>query len=67
MANPGAVLRGGQVAGIWKSRSQRGKLSLEVLPFVPLSPEEKRRLEELGEAYGVFRQEPLIRFHVQEE
>ena len=66
-ANPGAVLRGGQVAGIWKSRSQRGKLALEVLPFVPLSPEEKRRLEKLGEAYGVFRQEPLTRFHFQEE
>lgn len=46
ISNPGVILRGGQIIGIWQHKSQEIKLQ----PFEPLSIVEKQHLQKLIEA-----------------
>jgi hypothetical protein len=55
VANPGVVLKGGRVAGIWNGRVKGVKLEFSATLWENLSPRECRHLEELGEEYAVFR------------
>lgn len=46
VSNPGVILRGGQIIGIWQHKSREIKLQ----PFEPLSIVEKQHLQKLIEA-----------------
>ncbi len=55
VANPGVILRDGRVAGIWKTKTAGGKLSVAHQLFEPLPPEQRRALKEETERYAAFR------------
>lgn len=55
VANPNVILRGGQVAGVWKLSSARGKAQITLTPFAPLAPAEQTVLAQKAEAYAAFR------------
>lgn len=55
VANPGVVLKCGQIAGIWKTKTAAGKLEISIQLFEPLSGSEKKELKSLAEEYAAFR------------
>lgn len=55
VGNPGVVLKGGKIIGIWKTRTQREKLSVTTTLWQPLSIPEQRELEKQLEGYAIFR------------
>lgn len=55
VGNPGVVLKGGKIIGIWKTRTQREKLSVSTTLWEPLSTPEQRELERQMEGYASFR------------
>lgn len=55
VGNPNVILRGGQVAGVWKVRAARGKAQITLTPFAPLAPAEQTALAQKAEAYAAFR------------
>lgn len=55
VGNPGVVLKGGKIIGIWKTRIQREKLSVTTTLWQPLSTPEQRELERQMEGYASFR------------
>lgn len=54
-ANPNVVLRQGRVAGIWQTKTVRGKLESTVTLFEDFSPAERTALAEKTEEYAAFR------------
>lgn len=55
VANPGAVLKGGRIIGIWKTKTQKDRLDLSMALWEPTTPTEGTLLEGLAEEYAVFR------------
>lgn len=55
VGNPGVILKGGKIIGIWKTRIQREKLSVSTTLWEPLSAPEQRELERQMEGYASFR------------
>lgn len=55
VANPGAIIRGGRIVGIWKIKTGKDKLDVEMTLFEPLGLAERKKLKELAEEYGAFR------------
>ena len=55
VGNPGVVLKGGKIIGIWKTRTQRENLSVSTTLWEPLSSPEQRELERQMEGYASFR------------
>ena len=55
VGNPGVILKGGKIIGIWKTRIQREKLSVTTTLWQPLSTPEQRELERQMEGYASFR------------
>lgn len=55
VANPHVILREGNVAGIWKTRTVRGRLEVTLEPFAPLPPEVGKQLIGQLEDYAAFR------------
>lgn len=55
VANPGVVLKDGRAAGIWRQKTQKGKLDIVIEPFEALTGSEKKRIEVLAEEYASFR------------
>lgn len=55
VGNPGVVLKGGKIIGIWKTRTPREKLSVTTTLWEPLSAPEQRELERQMEGYASFR------------
>lgn len=55
VGNPGVILKGGKIIGIWKTRTQREKLSVSTTLWEPLSAPEQRELEKQLEGYAIFR------------
>ena len=55
VGNPGVILKGGKIIGIWKTRTQREKLSVTTTLWEPLSSPEQRELERQMEGYASFR------------
>ena len=55
VANPGVVLKGGRIVGIWKPRTQENKLDIALTLFEALRPAEYQMLKMLAEEYAVFR------------
>lgn len=56
VANPNVVLRQGQVAGIWQTRTVRGALEVTFTLFEALSAAETTCLTEMAEQYAAFRE-----------
>ena len=54
VGNPGVILKGGKIAGIWKTRTQRENLSVSTTLWEPLSAPEQRELERQMEGYASF-------------
>ena len=55
VSNPGAVLLGGRVAGVWRSGTTKETLELAFTLWESLSPAQRRALEERAEGYAAFR------------
>ena len=55
MGNPGVILKGRKIIGIWKTRTQREKLSVTAALWEPFSASEQRELERQMEGYASFR------------
>ena len=55
VGNPGVILKGGKIIGIWKTRTQRENLSVSTTLWQPLSTPEQRELERQMEGYASFR------------
>ena len=55
VGNPGVILRGGRIAGIWRSKTQKGKLDLSMTLFEALSPAQRKILQDQAEEYAAFR------------
>lgn len=55
VGNPGVILKGGKIIGIWKTRTQRENLSVTTTLWEPLSAPEQRELERQIEGYASFR------------
>ena len=55
VGNPGVILKGGKIIGIWKTRTQRENLSVSTTLWEPLSTPEQRELERQMEGYASFR------------
>ena len=64
VGNPGAVLLGGRVIGLWTVRTRGDKLDAAVTLFEPLSPAQRSRLEELAQGYAAFRGSALRKYTV---
>lgn len=64
-ANPGVVVNEGRVAGIWTARKKKEKLEVEITLWEPAA--EERRLRELAEEYGAFRELELTSVRVRRE
>ena len=54
VGNPGVILKSGKIIGIWKTRTQREKLSVTTTLWEPLSTPEQRELERQMEGYASF-------------
>ena len=59
VANPNVILWNGQVAGIWKTRMAHNRLTVTLIPFVPLPDGAKQKLLCRAQAYAEFRNLPL--------
>ena len=55
VGNPGVILKSGKIIGIWKTRTQREKLSVTTTLWQPLSTPEQKELERQMEGYASFR------------
>ncbi|WP_343209423.1 winged helix DNA-binding domain-containing protein [Anaerolentibacter hominis] len=58
-ANPGVVLKGGRIAGIWRSRAQKNSLEIRITLFETLAEGERKTLQNLAEEYAAFRCQKL--------
>lgn len=56
VANPGVILRGGEIVGIWRSQLAGQKQNFQLSLWQKFSPKEKAELEELAYAHAHFRQ-----------
>lgn len=66
VGNPGAVVKGGRVVGIWKTNTQKERLEVTMTVFEALQASEHRRLKELAEEYAAFRLAGLKRCEIKE-
>lgn len=55
VANPGVVLKEGRIVGIWKSKTLKNRLDIEMELFEDLQEKERKMLETLAEEYAGFR------------
>lgn len=55
VANPGVIIKGGRITGIWKTKTQKDKLVLAMTLFAPISAAERKKLVGLSEEYAMFR------------
>ena len=55
VGNPGVILKSGKIIGIWKTRTQREKLSVTAALWEPFSASEQRELKQHLEGYAAFR------------
>ena len=56
VANPGVILKGGRVAGIWRTKTLKDKLDVSMVLFEPMSSQERKKLNALAQEYAAFRQ-----------
>lgn len=54
-SNPGVILKGGRIIGIWKTKARQKSLSVTATLWEAFSSSEQRELEQLLEGYAAFR------------
>lgn len=54
VGNPGVILRGGQIIGVWQHKGRE----INLQPFISLNPAEKQQLNLLAEALSQFQNSP---------
>ena len=64
VANPGVVLKGGRIAGIWKQKLQKNKLDISITLFESLTATEQAQLQALAADYAAFRLAELRKFEI---
>ena len=64
VANPGAILRGGRIIGIWTTRTQSARLRIKLTLWETASSPELARLKALAEEYAAFRETPLLALEI---
>lgn len=62
VGNPGGILLGGRVAGLWTGHIKGNQFSISLTLFEPLAPAKQDRLEELAQTYAAFRQASLHQY-----
>lgn len=55
VANPGAVIIGGRIVGVWRTKTQRKKMDMSVTLFEDIGGPKEGELEKLAEEYAGFR------------
>lgn len=55
ISNPGAVLKGGRVIGVWKASKLKDKLDVSITMWESTTGKEQKHLKQLAEEYAVFR------------
>lgn len=53
------IVVGGQAAGSWRRTFQKGSAVVELAPFKPPAPAEKRAIEDAAEQFGAFLEMPV--------
>ena len=64
VSNPGAILRGGRIAGTWTAKAADGRLDLDLTLWTAASSGERARLGELAEEYAAFRARAIRRLTI---
>lgn len=54
-ANPGAVLRGGRIIGLWRTKTQAQQVSISIQIWDDCDTRQQRYLRQLAQEYAVFR------------
>ncbi|MDC7288791.1 winged helix DNA-binding domain-containing protein [Blautia schinkii] len=65
-ANPGVILKGGRIVGIWRPKTQKDKIAISVELYEKLHASEHQALEELAAEYTQFRMASLKNFTISE-
>jgi len=65
VANPGVVLRGGRIIGIWKTKTTKDHLNISMTLWESAQPSEQRALKSLAEEYATFHQLRLKKYTVE--
>ena len=55
VSNPGALLCGGRIAGVWRQKQQKAALSVEMVLFEPADAAARQSLEQEAAQYAAFR------------
>lgn len=55
VSNPGVLLRGGRVAGVWRQKLQKASVAVEMTLFEPADAAARERLEAEAAQYAAFR------------
>lgn len=55
VSNPGVLLRGGRVAGVWRQKLQKTSVAVEMTLFEPADAAARERLEAQAAQYAAFR------------
>ena len=66
VSNPGVVLKGGKILGIWRGKTVKKKLQLSLTLWQPTTQREKENLQDLAEEYANFRNLQLTALQFQE-
>lgn len=66
VANPGVVLKGGRIIGIWKGKALKNKLDLSITLWAPTASAEQKELKQLAEEYAAFRLLKLRNYTMEE-
>lgn len=64
VANPGAVLAGGQAVGMWQVKTRAGGVEVTVTLWRPLPPAQRAAVQQAAEAWAAFQEKPLYRLTV---
>lgn len=60
VANPGVILQGGRIIGIWRSRQQGKRTLLQARPFVKLNGDQEQQLQQRVSQWADFQQKEVI-------
>ena len=64
VGNPGAILDGGKVVGIWKTKAIKGKIDVSMTLWDDTPHVKRKQLVALAEQYAAFRSLELRNFQL---
>lgn len=66
VSNPGALVQGGEILGIWTAKVREGRMELRIDAWNRLTSRQRRQAEEQAQAYAAFRKLELMAFCLNE-